>query len=47
MTSVLVRLKAKAGAKAGAPTFKKTVLKMGYAERLARAPQSALSFTAV
>ena len=41
--SVLARLKTKAGA----PALKKTVLKMGYAERLARAPQSASSSTAL
>ena len=43
VTSVLVRLKTKAGA----PTLKKTVLKMAPALRLARAPQSASTSTAV
>ena len=44
VTSVLVRL---LKTKAGAPTLKKTVLKMAPALRLARAPQSASSSTAV
>ena len=43
VTSVLVRLKTKAGA----PTLKKTVLKMAPALRLARAPQSTSSSKAV